>query len=73
MDEYQEKRGLYLDLKETLPCVVHEQEDSLLEDIKNVDVESSSQKTHAFHLKFTPYAGRASKVVVDEIIKRLNS
>ncbi len=73
LDEYQEKRGLYLDLKETLPCEVHEQEDSLLEDIKNVDVESSSQKTHAFHLKFTPYAGRASKVVVDEIIKRLNS
>lgn len=73
LDEYQEKRGLYLDLKETLPCKVHLQENSLLEDIGNVNVDESVRKTHDFHIKYAPYAGRASKVVVDEIIKRLNS
>lgn len=71
LDEYQEKRGLYLDLSESLPCKVYEQEDSLLENIKSVDVEKMSKMTHDFHAKFAPYAGKASKIVVDEICKRI--
>lgn len=71
LEEYEEQRGLYLDLEETLPCPVTRTEDQLLEDIKTIDFEKRSQMTKEFHQRFAPYAGNASKTVVDEIIKRL--
>ena len=72
LEEYQEKRGLYLNLNETLPCSIHSNEDSLLDDIHKVNVAAASSKTHNFHVKFAPNAGRASKTIVDEICKRIN-
>ena len=72
LEEYEEKRGLYLDLNEVLPCNVHSDEDSLLEDLKKVNIIDASRRTKSFHDKFAPYAGHASKTIVDEISKRIN-
>ena len=72
LEEYEEKRGLYLNLNEVLPCCVHLNEDALLEDIKKVNVTEASHRTQNFHAKFVPYAGHASKTIVDEISKRIS-
>ena len=72
LEEYKEKRGLYLNLNETLPCIVHSNENTLLEDIKRVHVGDASHRTRDFHAQFAPYAGHASKIVVDEISKRIS-
>ena len=72
LEEYQEKRGLYLNLNEALPCSIHSNEDSLLDDIHKVNIADASSKTQDFHIKFAPYAGHASKTVVDEICKRIS-
>lgn len=69
--EYKEKRGLYLELEEALPCEIDYHEDSLLSHIKALDYSNASERTKAFHQKYAPYAGHASKAVVDEVIKRL--
>ena len=71
--EYEEKRGLYLDLNKDLPCSVDKDEDALIEHIINIDYEKASQKTKAFHQKYSPYAGKASTRVVDEILIRLSN
>lgn len=69
--EYEEKRGLYLDLESTLPCEIDYDEDSLLRRIKKLDYKAYSQRAKEFHKKFTPNAGNASIAVVDELQKRL--
>ena len=71
LDEYEEKRGLYLNLEETLPCPVDRDEDSLLNHIVNRDEREYRRKAATFHARFAPYAGNASRCVVETIIKRL--
>ena len=71
LEEYEEKRGLYLDLNQVLPCEVDKTEDELLDHILSLDYEGASNRTKAFHMKYAPYAGHASKIVVDELLKRL--
>ena len=73
LDEYQEKRGLYFDLKDNLPCKVHLDEDTLLFDVKNIDETKAIELTKKFHRQFAPYAGHASEVVVNEIVRRLQA
>lgn len=73
LEEYEEKRGLYLDLKKILPCEVDRTEDDLLTHIVSLDYLNACEKTKAFHLKYAPYAGHASKIVVDELLKRLKN
>ena len=72
LEEYGQKRGLYLDIKKTLPCEIDKNEDEVLEHILNMDMELCIEKTKQFHKRFAPYAGKASKVVVDEMVSRLN-
>ena len=72
LEEYQEKRGLYLDLEKTLPCPVDRDEDTLLEHIRTMDTATCIQRTQKFHQRFVPYAGQASQTVVDEIERRLH-
>ena len=72
LEEYEEKRGLYLNLYDTLPCNVMRTEDELIDEILNCDYKESSNKTKKFHERFAPYAGNASSRVVDEIERRLN-
>lgn len=69
--EYEEKRGLYLDLDKELPCGIDYSEDTLIDRILATDIELASRKTKVFHQKYAPYAGNASKIVVDKIIERL--
>lgn len=68
--EYEEKRGLYLDLDHELPCRVDVNEDELLCDIQNIDMTKASEQARAFCKKYAPYAGNASKCVVDAILQR---
>lgn len=70
-EEYEEKRGLYLNLDETLPCPVDTKEDEILERIKTLDYKEYSEKTKVFCKRFAPNAGRATKAVVDTIIARV--
>lgn len=72
LEEYEEKRGLYLDLAKELPCSINKTEDELLTDIINTDYLEASKRTYEFHKKYLPYAGKASKMVVDEILKKIN-
>lgn len=71
LEEYKEKRGLYIDLKKELPCEVDSDEDCLLQRIKSLDYLSASERTKTFHNKYAPFAGNASKIVVDTIINKL--
>lgn len=71
LEEYAEKRGLYLNLEETLPCKIHKNEDDLLHDLLTIDINEACDRTRKFHAIYAPYAGSASKAVVDEIEKRL--
>ena len=71
LDEYEEKRGLYLKLDEALPCEICDNEDSLISQITDLNYAEASARTRVFKERFAPYAGNASKIVVDEIIKRL--
>lgn len=72
LEEYEEKRGLYLNLNDVLPCNIHSDENTLLEDIKKVNIVGASRRTQNFHAKFAPHAGNASKKIVDEISKRIS-
>lgn len=71
LEEYEEKRGLYLDLNTTLPCPVDKDEDTLLKHILEIDYDKAMSRTKQFHARFSPYAGQASSIVVSEIIDRL--
>lgn len=71
LEEYEEKRGLYLNLTDVLPCEIDRDEDSLINRIKNLDIEEASYKTKKFHHKFAPKAGNASKVVIDKLCERI--
>ncbi len=70
-EEYEEKRGLYLNLDKDLPCEIDYYEDTLLDRILSIDMDAASQKTKIFHQKYAPYAGNASRIVVDKIVERL--
>lgn len=72
LEEYEAKRGLYLNLENTLPCKINRDEDSLLDEIINLDYGDASAKTRMFHEKYAPYAGHASEAMVDEIYKRIS-
>lgn len=71
LEEYKKKRGLYFELKGNLPCNISQNEDDLIREIVNLDYNSSCEKTALFHKKFAPYAGYASKKIVDKLIQEL--
>lgn len=72
-DIYEEKRGLYLDMEKELPCRVCRTEDELLSEIKKQNYVMAAKKANAFHIKYAPFAGNASKTVVDTIINKLKN
>ncbi|MGN1306703.1 MAG: CDP-glycerol glycerophosphotransferase family protein [Faecousia sp.] len=71
LEEYEEKRGLYLDLAENLPCPVCKTEDEVLDEIAHLDEAEASAQTERFRRRFAPYAGHATDTVVDEMQRRL--
>ena len=72
LDEYEQKRGLYMKLEESLPCDIDYDENSLLTHIKTLDYAKAVERTKSFHNVYAPYAGGASKAVVDKILTKLN-
>lgn len=70
-EEYEEKRGLYLDIEKDLPCKVCKHEDEVIAEILNLDVAAAIDATKLFHEKYAPHAGHASKVVVKNILLKL--
>ncbi len=71
-EEYEAKRGLYLNLDETLPCPVDETEDAVLSSLCTAD-DAAAARTRAFARRFTPHAGHASRAVIDELKKRISA
>ncbi len=71
--EYTEKRGLYLNLHEVLPCRIDADEDSVIDSILQMDEQKACEAAKAFHQRFAPHAGHASITVVDELIRRLKN
>ena len=70
-EEYEEKRGLYLNMEEDLPCKVCKSEDEVISEILNMDLLAAIEATKAFHKKYAPYAGHASEMVVERILFKL--
>lgn len=70
-EEYEEKRGLYLDMEKELPCKVCKNEDEVISEILSIDIVAATEATKAFHKKYAPYAGQASKKVVENILFKL--
>ena len=67
LDEYEEKRGIYLDLEKELPNGISKTEDELLEKIANCDFDSQKEKTKKFKKKYIENDGNARKYI-DKII-----
>lgn len=70
LKEYEEKRGMYINIAEELPCTVDDNEDAILQHIANMDYKKASEMTRQFKAKYAPVAGCATEMVINEIIKR---
>ena len=69
-DTYCEKRGLYLDLNDTLPCKVNLTEDTLLEELQTFDHMGYCEKSKSFKQRFCPNAGHAIESMISVIKKK---
>ena len=70
-DVYNEKRGLYLNLYDVLPCAIDATEDALLERIESLDYEEYSKRADEFRMVYAPYAGKATETIVDALAERI--
>ena len=74
-DEYLRNRGMYLDLKIELPCVIHRNEDSLLNEIQSMHehYDSFCKKTMEFQKKYVMEYGNATEkccnLIMDELCR----
>ena len=66
-EEYQFKRGMYIDIKTELPNGICEKEDELLERIVNCNFEEEKNKTENFFKKYIQNDGNARKYI-DKLI-----
>lgn len=70
LDEYSSKRGLYIDLNQELPCDVIDNEDTLIDQILNIDYEKEVNKVIGFKNKYINNTGKACEKIVEELIRR---
>lgn len=70
-EEYEEKRGLYIDLEKELPCPIDRNEDTLLDRMQTFDEKESLALVANFKQKYAPYAGNATEMVLAELKKRI--
>ena len=68
IEEYKEKRGLYLDLASELPNGYYIDEDVLLDNIVKCNFEEQKEKTKKFKRKYIEFYGNARKAI-DNIIQ----
>lgn len=71
-NEYLENRGLYLDLEKELPCSISYCQEDLLHNIM-FNFDNCIPRVKEFHHKYAPFAGNATKSVINEIIKRIGN
>lgn len=71
LEEYEEKRGLYLDLESTLPCSIDRNEDEIINHIINMNEKEATDRVKQFSERFAPHVGNATKKVIDEIKKKI--
>ena len=67
-EKYIENRGVYIDIRKELPNGICENEDQLLEKIKNCNYEEEIIKSRNFKNKYIEKYGNASSYI-DNIIK----
>ncbi len=68
-DEYMENRGMYLSLKDELPCVIHLDENGLIEELLqfNKTKEEKQKRTAAFQRKYVTVYGHGAEKSCDII------
>lgn len=68
LDTYTKERGLYFNIDNGgLPCRVNLSEDTLLDEIVNIDIKAYSERCKAFKKVFAPNAGNATKTVISKM------
>lgn len=70
LNDYKKYRGLYVDLKEVLPCCIDATEDQVISHIEDMNVQLAVNKVKDFKNKYTPYAGTATNRIINEIKRR---
>ena len=73
LDEYMEKRGLYVDVEKDFPFHVSKTEDDLYEYLMNMDYDEECKKTREFKKKYGLIEGNATSRVAKEIKNLLNN
>lgn len=68
-DKYEEKRGMYFDIRECLNGA--DSEDGVIAILRDIDVRRESEKTVAFRNKYMNFYGEASKKTVDCIAEHI--
>lgn len=68
-EEYEKKRGLYIDIRNYISG--GKTEDEILDIICDMDVNDEIEKTKAFRYKYMNYYGNATKLTVDWIAKNV--
>lgn len=72
-DEYMANRGMYIDLKDELPCTVHTDEEGLLEDLQRIKQEEAMmrQRVTGFQQKYVTEYGHGAERSCEEIYRQL--
>lgn len=71
-DVYQEKRGVYFDIREELLCKDLGNEEALLSEIKRLNYKERSQVARKFKERYVDAAGTAAKASADIIFQRIS-
>lgn len=72
-DEYMSNRGMYLNLKEALPCAIHRDEEGLLKELLRLknDENEKRQETEQFQKKYVMVYGNAAAQCCDLLVEKL--
>ena len=72
-DEYMSNRGMYLSLKDELPCIIHKDEDSLIKDLSDFESEKELhiQRTMKFQEEYVTEYGHGAENCCDVIAQEL--
>ena len=68
-DKYEEKRGMYFDIRDYLSGA--DSEDGVIAILRDLNIQRESEKTVAFRKKYMNFYGEASKKTVDCIAKEI--
>lgn len=71
-EEYSLKRGLYVELKNTLPCSINKNENELINSILNMNYDEECNRVKEFSKKYVPYSGNSCNIVVKKLKSMLN-